>query len=64
MEEEKNTMLELKKLIETELTSLLTVGLKEENIDNLGKLVDIHKDIENECYWKKKEEVYDNELRL
>lgn len=29
------------------------------DVDLLGKLIDIHKDLANEHYWKKKEEVYD-----
>lgn len=55
---EQNTMQSLKELVETELKDILNIGIQEENIDNLGKLVDIHKDIENEEYWKEKEEVY------
>lgn len=55
--EEQDTMQSLKKLVETELKSILNIGIQEDNVDNLGKLVDIHKDIENECYWKMKEEV-------
>ena len=63
MEEEKvvedqNTMQSLKELVEAELKDILNIGIQVENIDNLGKLVDIHKDIENEEYWKEKEEVY------
>lgn len=56
--EEQNTMQSLKELVETELRDILNIGIQEDNIDNLGKLVDIHKDIENEEYWKEKEEVY------
>ena len=56
--EEQDTMQSLKKLVETELKSILNIGIQEDNVDNLGKLVDIHKDIENEEYWKEKEEVY------
>ena len=55
---EQNTMQSLKELVETELKDMLSVGIQEDNIDNIGKLVDIHKDIENEEYWKEKEEVY------
>lgn len=40
--------------------AILEDGIKEENIDLLSKTVDIHKDIKNEEYWKKKEE---NEMR-
>lgn len=63
MEEElknkdQDTMKSLKELVETELKDILNIGIQEDNIDNLGKLVDIHKDIENEEYWNKKEEVY------
>ena len=57
--EEQNTMQSLKELVETELKDILNIGIQEDNIDNLGKLVDIHKDIENEEYWSKKKEVYD-----
>lgn len=56
--EEQNTMQSLKELVETELKDILNIGIQEDNIDNLGKLVDIHKDIENEEYWSKKKEVY------
>lgn len=63
-EEQKDTMKSVKELVETELKSLLEVGIQQDNIDNIGKLVDIHKDIENEEYWKIKKEVYENELRL
>ena len=62
--EQKDTMESIKTLVETELKSLLEVGIQQDNIDNIGKLVDIHKDIENEEYWKEKKEVYKNELRL
>ena len=48
--EEQNTMQSLKELVETELKDILNIGIQEDNIDNLGKLVDIHKDIENEEY--------------
>lgn len=56
--EEQNTMQSLKELVETELKDILNIGIQEDNIDNLGKLIDIHKDIENEEYWKEKKEVY------
>ena len=55
---EQNTMQSLKELVETELKDMLSVGIQEDNIDNIGKLVDIHKNIENEEYWKEKKEVY------
>lgn len=55
---EQDTMQSLKELVETELKDILNIGIQEDNIDNLGKLVDIHKDIENEEYWNEKKEVY------
>lgn len=61
---ELNIMESIKKLVETELKGALEEGIQQDNIDDIGKLVDIHKDIENEEYWKIKEEVYNNELRL
>lgn len=39
-----------------------TQGVKKDNVDYLYKLVDIHKDLKNEDYWKKKEEKI-NEIR-
>ena len=38
------------------IEDILQEEITEDNIDMLGKLVDIHKDIENEKYWKEKEE--------
>lgn len=61
--QEQNTMKSIKELVENELKELLNIGIQPDNIDNMGKLVDIHKDIENEEYWKIKEEVYNHELR-
>lgn len=61
MEEDskQNTMKSIKTLVETELKEMLEMGIQPENIDNISKLIDIHKDIENEQYWNKKEEVYE-----
>lgn len=53
----KNVMDDVKGLVENELKQLIKTGIQSNNIDNFGKLVDIHKDIENECYWKVKKEV-------
>lgn len=39
--------------VEKKIESILTQGIKPENIENLYKLVDIHKDIANEQYWLK-----------
>lgn len=56
--EEQDIMKSIKELVETELKGALKEGIQQDNIDDIGKLVDIHKDIENEEYWKNKEEVY------
>lgn len=56
--EEQNTMQSLKELVEAELKDIVNTGIQQENLDNLDKLIDIHKDIENEEYWKEKKEVY------
>lgn len=42
---------------ENEMAQILNKGIKEDNVDYLYKLVDIHKDIKNEDYWKNKEDV-------
>ena len=56
--EEQNTMQSLKELVEAELKEIVNTGIQQENLDNLDKLIDIHRDIENEEYWKEKKEVY------
>lgn len=38
------------------IDSILEEGINSENIDTLYKIINIHKDIENEEYWKTKEE--------
>ena len=49
--------------VENKINEIIDVeGIKKDNVDYLGKLVDIHKDLKNEKYWKKKEEYY-NEIR-
>ena len=40
------------------ICDILEQGIQSDNIDFLGKVVDIHKDISNEEYWKEKEEYY------
>ncbi len=50
--------------VETKLNDLLTKeGIKKDNVDYIYKLVDIHKDLKNEDYWKVKEEKYNDEIR-
>ena len=46
--EEQDTMQSLKELVEAELKEIVNTGIQQENLDNLDKLIDIHKDIENE----------------
>lgn len=47
-------MEELKKQIEEQINLMVEEGIQPSNIDSLFKMVDIHKDIENEKYWKEK----------
>ncbi len=50
--------------VENKITELInTEGVKKENVDYLYKLVDIHKDLKNENYWKIKEEKYNDEIQ-
>lgn len=55
--QEDNVINKIKDLVEVELNQLIKSGIQNNNIDNLYKLIDIHKDIENECYWNVKKEV-------
>lgn len=67
MEDEKaeNTMHKnVLEKVENKITELVnTEGVKKENVDYLYKLVDIHKDLKNEKYWKVKEEKYNDEIQ-
>ena len=60
--EEKEQQIEIiptiKKEIEKILKEINEQGIQQSNIDDLGKIIDIHKDICNEEYWKIKEENY------
>lgn len=64
MEEEKKEIAEksviekIKEATEKKLEELEKQGLSQSNIDYLGKVMDVHKDIMNEEYWKAKEENY------
>lgn len=65
MEEEKNIeeqeeqlIDKLRKVVENELEQLIQNEIKVDNIGYLGQLIDMHKDLENEDYWKVKKEVY------
>ena len=51
-------MEEVIKQVEKSIKEITDSGLTPTNLDNLGKLVDIHKDLKNEKYWETKEEYY------
>lgn len=44
------------KQVEEKIEHIISQGIKPENIDNLYKLIDIHKDLANEDYWEAKKE--------
>lgn len=44
--------------VEKHINVLVENGLKLTDVDTLGKLIDIHKDLANEKYWNTKEEMY------
>jgi len=50
-------MEKLKEQIEKGIDSILEQGIEADSLPVLYQLVDIHKDLANEEYWKKKEEV-------
>ena len=60
MEEEKkqetNVLDKTKEEVERIIKQITENGLQTANVEILYKLIDIHKDIENEKYWKEKEE--------
>lgn len=58
MEEEKTMQKEVIKQVEKSIKEITDSGITPSNLDNLGKLVDVHKDLKNEEYWEKKEENY------
>lgn len=58
MEENKEIMKKISKEIESLVSKISEEGIKSDNIELLGELIDIHKDIANEDYWKVKEEYY------
>ena len=56
-EKQEKTMQEkVCKQVEEKIEYIINQGIKPENIDNLYKLVDIHKDLANEEYWEVKKE--------
>ena len=63
MEEKDDIMNKLKEQVENKIKTVSATGLKNENIEQLYKLVDLHKDIVNEEYWKTKEEGENKDMR-
>ncbi len=56
-EENKDIMQNVKKKTEEIMKTYTDKDLDTSDLDILGKLVDIHKDISNEEYWKRKEKI-------
>lgn len=57
-ETEKNVFEKLICNIEDLMCQIEEQKINTDNVDFLGKIVDIHKDLKNEEYWKAKEEMY------
>lgn len=63
-EKEKPLQENILEKVESRITQIInSEGVKRDNVDYLYKLVDIHKDLKNENYWKIKEEKYHEEIR-
>lgn len=55
-ETKEDVLIKTKSEVERIIKQITENGLQSANVDLLYKLIDIHKDIENEKYWKEKEE--------
>ena len=55
-DEKKDIHNKVKEETEKVIDNILKEGIKSENVDFLYKVIDIHKDIANEHYWKEKED--------
>lgn len=55
-ETKENVLIKTKSEVERIIKQITEEGLQTANVELLYKLIDIHKDIENEKYWKEKEE--------
>ena len=53
----------IKEQVDEKISEILEEGINHENLEALGDLVDIHKDVSNEEYWEKKEEVMEMNRR-
>lgn len=54
--EHKNIHQQAKEETEKVINAILEDGIRSDNVDYLYKVIDIHKDIANEEYWKEKED--------
>ena len=55
-EQKTNLNEKVKNKVEDKIKQIIDAGIQSDNVDYLYKLIDIHKDIENEDYWKIKKE--------
>ena len=60
---EEKTFKKINQQVEEKIEDIMTAGIKNDNIDMLGMLVDIHKDLANEEYWEEKKEVMEMRYR-
>ena len=61
MDEEKTMIEKVKEEAEKVICCVIEQGIDASNVEYLGKVIDIHKDVSNEEYWEKKKE--DMEMR-
>ena len=57
-ETKENVLVKTKSEVERIIKQITENGLQTANVELLYKLIDVHKDIENEKYWKEKENMY------
>lgn len=62
-EENKDLLAKVEKQVEEKIDIILEDGINGDNLKALGELIDIHKDLSNEKYWKKKEGVLNMRYR-
>ena len=53
----------LRELVAKGINNIIEDGIQVDEIDTLGKLVDIHKDLANEDYWQDKKEAINMRYR-
>lgn len=58
--QKKDWCIEIKEQVEKQLEEIANEKVSTSNVDYLYRLVDIHKDLENENYWKEKIKMYGN----